>query len=188
MEVVWLYQRYNHKIPRKDSLKAAQHTLPTSIIDSITTTFNIFHSYFFSPITCSTQISEFYSTFARDKVFGSLSTAFQYKWKGIGYTHPHNEEATQQAIHYARLAAKKDPNTIIILVIPNINLYQNLSPHIGPFPDTHVITHFAPNTITYKEPIQQSPRTTQTKNKTTCNTSPIYVSIIKTTTSAHPIK
>ena len=28
-EVVWLYQRYKYKIPKKDPLKASQHTLPT---------------------------------------------------------------------------------------------------------------------------------------------------------------
>ena len=98
-EVVWLYQRYNRKITKNDPVKTTQHTLPVSIIDSITITFNISHSYFSSLVTCSTQISKFYSPFDRDKVFGSLGTAFQYKWKGIGYAHPYDEETTQQAIH-----------------------------------------------------------------------------------------
>ena len=98
------------------------------------------------------QISKFYSPFTRDKLFGALGTAFQYKWEGIGYAHPHNEETTQQAIHWARLAAKNDPNTITIVVIPHINWYQDPSPYTGPFPDTHVIIHFAADTITYEEP------------------------------------
>jgi hypothetical protein len=55
----------------------------------------------------------------------------------------------QQAIHWARLAAKNDPNTFTILIIPDINWYQNYSPHTGPFPDTHTMTHFAADTITY---------------------------------------
>jgi hypothetical protein len=59
----------------------------------------------------------------------------------------------QQAIHWARLAAKNDPNTFTILIIPDINWYQNYSPHTGPFPDTHTMTHFAADTITYVEPI-----------------------------------
>ena len=63
--------------------------------------------------------------FARDKIFGSIGTAFQYKWKGIGYAHPHNEEATQQTIQWARLVAIEDPNTITIVVIPNTNWYRN---------------------------------------------------------------
>ena len=58
----------------------------------------------------------------------------------------------QQAIHWTWLAAKNNPNTLIILVIPDINLYQNYSPHNGPFPDTHTIAHFAADTITYDEP------------------------------------
>ena len=90
-EVVWLYQRYNYKIPKKDPLKASHHTLPQNLLDSITKTFNITHSYFSSPVTCSTHITKYYSTFARDKIFGSLGNAFQYKWQGIGYAHPHNE-------------------------------------------------------------------------------------------------
>ena len=60
---------------------------------------------------------------------------------------------THQAIHWARLAAKNDPNTITILVIPDNNWYQNFAPYNGPFPDTHVMTHFAADTITYEEPI-----------------------------------
>ena len=59
---------------------------------------------------------------------------------------------TQQTIHWARLAAKNDPNTITILVTPDINWYQNYSPHIGPFLDTHVLAHFMADTITYDEP------------------------------------
>jgi hypothetical protein len=59
----------------------------------------------------------------------------------------------QQAIHWARLAAKNNPDALTILVIPDINWYQNYSPHSGPFPDTHTIAHFAADTITYDEPI-----------------------------------
>jgi hypothetical protein len=58
----------------------------------------------------------------------------------------------QQAIHWARLVAKNDSNTITFLVIPDINWYQNYSPHTGPFPDTHVLAHFTADTITYDEP------------------------------------
>ena len=70
----------------------------------------------------------------------------------MGYAHPHNEETTQQAIHWTRLAAKNDPNNITLLVIPDINSYQNYSPHIGPFLDTHVVAHFNADTVTYDEP------------------------------------
>jgi hypothetical protein len=151
-EIIWLYQRYNTKIPKKNPLKTLQHTLPQNLLDTSTKTFNISHSYFSSPITCSTHITKLYSPFARDKNFGSLGTAFQYKWNGIGCAHPYNEEMIQQAIHWARLAAKNDPNTITLLVIPDINWYQNYTPHTGPFPDTHVLAHFTADTIIYDEP------------------------------------
>lgn len=68
-----------------DSLKASQHTLPTTILDFLTTTVNIFHSYFSSLVTCSTQITNFYSPFPIDKIFGSLGNAFQYNWKGMDW-------------------------------------------------------------------------------------------------------
>ena len=98
-EVVWLYQRYKSKIFKNSSTKTTLHTLPTNIMDSLITTFNISHSYFSSPVSCSTKISKFYSLFGRDKVFGALGTAFQFKWKGIGYAHPHNEKtANKQSI------------------------------------------------------------------------------------------
>ena len=151
-EVVWLYQRYNPKKLKKDPLKTSQHTLPQNLLDSIIQILNISHSYFSSPTTCFTLTKNFYSPFARDKFFGSLGTAFQYKWKGIEYAHPHNEEMTQQAVHWARLAAKNDPNTITLLTIPDINWYQNYAPHTGPFPDTHVLAHFTADSVTYDEP------------------------------------
>ena len=97
----------------------------------------------------------FYSPFSRDKIFGSIEHAFSYKWKGIGYAHPHNEEEAEKeaekAIHEARLVAKNDPNTITILTIPDNKWYQNHTPYIGPFPDTHVITYIPADTGIYEE-------------------------------------
>ena len=104
--------------------------MPTSIFETITNTFNISQSYFSSPVTCSTQISVFYLPFTIDKIFGTLGTAFQYKWKGIRYAHPHNEAVAQQAIHWARLAAQEeDPHNTTIIVMPNTNWYQDTSPY-----------------------------------------------------------
>ena len=36
--------------------------------------------------------------------------------------------------------------------MPNINWYEDPFPYTGPFPDTHVISHFAADIITYEEP------------------------------------
>ena len=152
IEITWLYQRYKHRIPKNDPLKNSHHALPKALLDYITTSFNITHSYFSSPVTCSTHLTKFFSPFPRDKFFGSLGTAFSHRWQGIGYAHPHNETEAQTTIHWARLAAKHDPNTITILTIPYINWYQNPTPYIGPFPDTHVITHIPAYTTKYEEP------------------------------------
>ena len=68
------------------------------------------------------------------------------------YAHPHTENDTQQVLHWAKFAAKNDPNTITILITADPNWYHNLHPHEGPFLDSHVITHFKVYTITYDEP------------------------------------
>ena len=150
-EIVWLYQRYKYCIPKNDPLKCAQYTIPTPILDFLITIFNINHSYFSSPVTCPIQFTQFYSPFFRDKIFRSLGKAFEQKWKGIGYAHPHNAIDLQQAIHWARIAAKNDPNTITLLISKDIDWYHNLNPYTGPFVDTHIIAHFAANTIIYEE-------------------------------------
>ena len=125
--------------------------MPKILLDHITTSFNIIHSYFLSQVTCSTLIKDFYSLFSRDKIFGSIRHAFSYKWKGIGYAHLYNEEEAEKAIYWARLAAKNDPNTVTILTIFDNKWYQNHTPYIGPFLDTHVIAHIPVDTITYEE-------------------------------------
>ena len=152
IEIVWLYQRYKYCIPKNDPLKRAQYTIPTSILYFIITTFNINHSYFSSPVTCPTQFTQFYSPFSRDIIFGSLGKAFDKKWKGIGYAHPHNATDLQQATHWARIAAKNDPNTVTLLSSKDTDWYHNFHPYTGPVFDSHIIAHFAADTITYEEP------------------------------------
>ena len=109
IEITWLYQRYKHRIPKNGPLKNSHHALPKALLDYMTTSFNIIHSYFSSPVTFSTQLTKFFSPSPRDKFFGSLGTAFSHRWQGIGYAHPHNESEAQIASHLARLAAKHDP-------------------------------------------------------------------------------
>ena len=150
--MVWLYQRYKYRIPKNNPLKLAQYTIPTPLLNFLTTSFNINHSYFSSLVTCPTQLNQFHSPFSRDKIFGSLEKAFDHKWQGIGYAHPNNATDLQHAIHWARLAAKKDPSTITTLISPDTNSYQNFNPHSDPFPGTHIIAHFVDYTITYEEP------------------------------------
>jgi ribonuclease HI len=151
-EVIWLYERYKYHIPKTDPLKKSHYTIPTEILDQITTLFNIKTSYFSSPVTCSTLINTYYSPFQRDSIFGSKGTAFKHKWIDNGYAHPHNKENIQKAIHWARLAAKENQNTITILTIPDVEWTTNNTPYKTTFDDTHVIIHFPPDTIIYTEP------------------------------------
>ena len=67
-------------------------------------------------MTYSTTLKQYYSPFPNDIVFGSIKTSFQHKWKGHKYAHPHMENEAQQTLHWARLAAENDPNTITLLV------------------------------------------------------------------------
>ena len=59
---------------------------------------------------------------------------------------------TQQALHWARFAAQTNSDTITILITTGPNWYHNLNSQVGPYPDSHVITHFKPYTIIYDEP------------------------------------
>jgi hypothetical protein len=45
--------------------------------------------------------------------------AYSRKWQNIGYAHPHNTENVHKAIHWARLTAQENQNTITILTIPD---------------------------------------------------------------------
>ena len=114
--------------------------------------FDIKASYFSSPVTCPTFINTYYSPFQRDSIFGSKGTAFSHKWKDRRYAHPHNKENTQKAIHWARLAAQEDQDTITILTVPDEEWTINDVPYKTTFDDTHVIIYFLPDSIIYSEP------------------------------------
>ena len=84
----------------------------------------------------------------------------------------HGKKA-QEALHWAQLISKNNPDSVIILVTPYHNWYHNLNPHEGPSLDSHVIAHFKVDTITYKEPtyppkLQIEPRTYNCAIHTLC--------------------
>jgi hypothetical protein len=151
-EIIWLYKRYKYRIPKTDPLKKSHYTIPTEILDQIIKIFNIKTSYFSSPVTCSTLVNTYYSPFQRDSIFGSKGPAFMHKWQDRGYAHPHNKENIQKAIHWTRLAAKENQDTIIVLTIPDEEWTTNDTPYKTTFEDTHVIIYFPPGSITYTEP------------------------------------
>jgi hypothetical protein len=135
----------------KSSQKITIHT-STRKLDLFIETFKITTSYFSSPVTCSTKINTFYSSFQRDFIFGSKGLAYSHKWQNIGYAHPHNTKNTHKAIHWARLVAQENQNTINILTIPVEEWTTNDTPYKTKLDDTHVSIHFPPSTIIYKEP------------------------------------
>jgi hypothetical protein len=150
-EVIWLYEKYKYRIPKTDPLKKSQYTIPTEILELIITLFNIKSSYFSSLITCSTLVNNYYSPFQRNSILGSKGTVFKHKWLDNGYAHPHNKENTQKAIHWARLAAKENQDTMTILTIPDEEWTTNDAPYKTMLDNTHVIIHFLPDTIIYIE-------------------------------------
>ena len=99
------------------------------------------------PLTCPTQLTQYYSPHNRDKIFGSIGHAQSYKWKGIG-AHPTDHNTTIEAIHWARMAAKEDPNTITILII-NHNDWTTQQIPLSTQADIHILTTIPPHTLHY---------------------------------------
>jgi hypothetical protein len=150
--VAWLYHRYKYRIPKNDPLKATHYYLPPPLLDHILTSFSITHSYFSSPVTCSTTLTHFYSLYTRDKIFRSLEDTFTDQWVGWRFTHPHSIQAADQALHWARLATQEDPTNITLLLIQDQTWYYASEPHKHLFPDTHILAHFEADTLPYFEP------------------------------------
>ena len=66
-----------------------------------------------------------------------------------GFAFPTDHNTTVEAIHWARMAAKEDPNTITILIVNHKDwTTQNLS--LTSKPNIHVMATIPPHTIQYK--------------------------------------
>jgi hypothetical protein len=70
----------------------------------------------------------------------------------LGLAHPHSPAATDQAFHWARLAAQTDPSNVTLFFIPDQSWCSNAEPYHHPFPNTHVVAHFEVDTLFYHEP------------------------------------
>jgi hypothetical protein len=127
-------------------LKATHYILPLSLLIALYSSFEITHSYFSSPIICSTTLKKLFSPFPCDNFFGSLGLTFHHQWHGIGCAHPTTSTDAQQALHWACLAAHHDPTAFTILVLPDPTWYHNFDPMTRPFPDIHIILHFEADT------------------------------------------
>ena len=123
------------------------------MLNHLITTFNLTHTYFSSPLTCTTLLKQFYFPFPRDCIFGSLGTAFSHKWNGQGFAHP-PPSSLPQSIHMARLVAKEDPLSYTIFINSEPNWHQHPNPFHIEYPDTHVITYIPPNALQYHDPIK----------------------------------
>lgn len=55
-------------------------------------------------------------------------------------------------IHWARLAAKEDPQLVTLIIHSNKDRLHDNHPYVMKFPDTHIIAYFTPNTLQYCEP------------------------------------
>lgn len=133
--------------PQTNPLKYTQHTNPEPILNYLTSTYNITHSYFPSLVTCPTNVNTYHSPFPRDVIFASLGPTFIHKCTRNGLVHPPNLELTQKAIHWARLATKENPQTITIVIAPDDKWYENYTPQTTQFRDTHVIAYIPEPTI-----------------------------------------
>jgi hypothetical protein len=59
----------------------------------------------------------------------------------------------KQAIHWAKLAAEENIENITIIIMHDINWYNNKSPHLPQYQDTHVIAYIQLDTLKYKTPL-----------------------------------
>jgi hypothetical protein len=156
--------------------------MPKEILQLPIETFNITSSYFSSPITYPTQLHQCYYPHPRNLIFYSKGQAFSHKWQNIEIAYPHGIETTQKAIHRAKLATQENSNTITILITPNKEWYTNYTPYENRYKDTHIITHFPPDTIQYYEPtipieLNKKPRNESLAIKILCihhKTTPIH--------------
>jgi hypothetical protein len=69
-------------------------------------------------------------------------------WKGIGLAYPTNHNTTVEAIHWARMATKEDPNTTTILII-NHKDWTSQQILLTKNTDVHIMATIPPHTIQY---------------------------------------
>ena len=120
-EILWLIQRYITILPKRKP-KTIQpnnihNTLHPDITKILIESFKITHSYYSSPLTCPIQLAQYYSPHNRDTIFGSKGHAQSSRWNGIGLAYPTYHKTTVEALHWARMATKANPNTTTILII-----------------------------------------------------------------------
>jgi hypothetical protein len=69
-------------------------------------------------------------------------------WKGIGLAYPTDHNTTVEAIHWARMTTKEDPNTTTILIINHKDWTSQQIP-LTKNTDVHILATIPPHTIQY---------------------------------------
>jgi hypothetical protein len=102
-EILWLTQRYvtilPKRKPKKHNPNNNHQTLHPSTLQALIEAYNITHSYYSSPLTCPTTITQYNSPYNRDIIFGSTGLAHSSKWTGNGLAHPPDLKTAMTSIH-----------------------------------------------------------------------------------------
>lgn len=123
-----------------------RHILPPTILENLTQTFQLTHSYFFGPLTCPTNFSQYLSLYERDKKIGSLGPTFSNQWARNGYAHITNIVLFLKVIKWARLANYTNLTATTLITITHDDWSNNkINPLTGkdvtPISSTHPSHH-----------------------------------------------
>ena len=110
-KTVCLTQGYVIVLPKK---KLKEHNpnnnhqiLHPSTSNILIEAYHITQSYYSSPLTCPTQLTQYNSPHNHGMIFGSSRLAKSLKWMGVGIMHPQDHKSTIEAIHWVKMATKK---------------------------------------------------------------------------------
>ena len=91
-EILWLIQRYIIVLPKKNlencNPNNNHQTLHLPTLDKLIEAYQITQSYYSSPLTCPTQLTQYISPHNRDIFFDWSGIAKSFKWMGTGVGHP----------------------------------------------------------------------------------------------------
>ena len=132
------------KKPKKHNPNYNHQTLHPSTLQTLITTYNITHSYYSSPLTCPTTLTQYNSPHNRDIKFGSTGLAHSSKWRGNGLARPPDLKTAMTSIQWACMATQTNYDATTIIII-------NHKENTLPFTHTklHIIVTIPPNTIQY---------------------------------------
>lgn len=119
------------------------HTLHPTITKLLINTFELTHSYYFSPLICPTQLQQYYTIHNRDIIFNSPGHAKSSKWTCRGLAHPTDHNTTMEAIHWAHMVAKETDKNITNLII-NQKDWSSQQIKFMEYIDVHTIATISP--------------------------------------------